>query len=1241
MDYVYKFRNILMQINDMHEADRVVYFMENLKPKLKEKLMIEPPSSLEMAIRAAVNYNASMAEAAFGAKGTMEAVVPMDLNAVEAQKVCFFCKKPGHLIRDCYKKKAKDAKEGQPRKEVLSIEDNKVMMMDYCEILFNEVLIQEKKGKSLLTFIGILRNATEVEILIDSGAADNFISEELVKIANLQVENIRVINVAVANGAIEQIRFKTKPVAINIQGFTDKICCKVLRMRKKRIILGLPWLKQHNPLIDWQENSIHFPAQSLSIYQEDKQDGEEDEVTLAELLEFKEKQIDECWVVSIAQQGSQEASNEIKRLKQEFAHLFTDENPELPPKREFSHRIDTGSSKPVFRNSYRMSPLELDTLKAQLDELLKLGYIETSSSPWASPVLFVKKKDGSLRLCVDYRALNAVTVKNRYPIPRVDEILDKLKDAAFFSKLDLKSGYHQVLLDDVDKEKTAFNTLFGQYQYKVLPFGLTNAPPAFMSLMNEMFKEHLNKFILIYLDDILIFSKTREQHLEHIREALKILEKNKFYLNSAKCEFEKEEIEFLGHVVGGNEVTPAPAKARCIREWPAPKNAKEMKSFLGLCGYYRKFVNNFAGIAAPLHELTKEDKEWHFGTEETQAFAKLKEALTGEPVLQLPDFSREFVVETDASGTAIGGVIAQEKDGVLLPIAFESKKLSPAEANYPVHEQELFAIFRCVKAFRCYLEGRKFTVHTDHASLKYLKTQPHMSRRVTRWMEFLEGFDMEIVYKKGQENIVADALSRIPQEALLIEGEEWTTDLVSFLDKGDLPADAGSKLKVLKEKDSFCYEDEVLYKKQEGKKVPFVPFIMRTDLIWRTHLAMGHLGSEAIYQNLKERAWFPGMEKFIKEIINTCIPCQKVSNESHTIRESLHPLPAVPPFHRWSLDFIGVLPETAEGSKWILTAIDHATKWPIARALKTASSEEVVKFIYEEIVMRFGCPAEILTDRGPNFLSDVVEDYIKLQRIKHLKTSAYHPRTNGAVERFNGLFGRMLTRFTYDNVRCWDKFIDQALFACRIRVHKATGKTPFFMVYGREPKIPGDTLKPFLNWEEDWQFTLNERIKELEQLGLEREEAMEKIKYEQEAVKRNFEDHVEHFAFYPGDFVFMKIMNPTKFKNNFEGPYAVIRKGPMGTYQLLKPDGTVKQDLVNVSRLKLANLTDEQTQRMFTSEARRFIDQAVEEFEKTEDLTIKNRGMLGFIEVLNPTDSLMSHKPSHGEKSKINTGSSI
>ena len=421
-----------------------------------------------------------------------------------------------------------------------------------------------------------------------------------------------------------------------------------------------------------------------------------------------------------------------------------------------------------------MSPLELDVLKKQLEELCSLGYIEASSSPWASPVLFVKKKDGNLRLCVDYRAINAITVKNKYPIPRIDEILDRLHNANYFSKLDLKSGYHQVLLDEKDREKTAFNTRYGQFQFKVLPFDLTNAPPSFMALMNSLFREFLDNFVLIYLDDILIFSKTKEEHLIHVEKVLKILEKNTFFLNQEKCEFLLKEIEFLGHMISQNQVKPSPGKMECIRNWPPLKEKKKVKSFLGLCGYYRRFVPNFSEIAAPLIEIGKEDAEFRLLEKKQKSFEYLKKILISPPILRLPDFSKKFFIETDASGIAIGAVIAQEYEGILCPIAYESKKLTSAEQKYPVHEQELYAIFNACKTFRCYIEGTKFKIYTDHASLKYIKTQPAMSRRVTRWMEFLETFDYEICYKKGEENVVADALSRIPNHEEILMLEETT-----------------------------------------------------------------------------------------------------------------------------------------------------------------------------------------------------------------------------------------------------------------------------------------------------------------------------------------------------------------------------------------------------------------------------------------------------------------------------------
>lgn len=296
-----------------------------------------------------------------------------------------------------------------------------------------------------------------------------------------------------------------------------------------------------------------------------------------------------------------------------------------------------------------------------------------------------------------------------------------------------------------------------------------------------------------------------------------------------------------------------------------------------------------------------------------------------------------------------------------------------------------------------------------------------------------------------------------------------------------------------------------------------------------------------------------------------------------------------------------------------MTAIDHTTKWPMARAMKEATSAEVVKFIYEEIMLRFGCPVEILTDRGRNFLSETVEGYLATQRVKHLKTSAYHPRSNGAVERFNGLFGRMLSRYVANNVTAWDLFIDQALFACRVRKHKATDRSPFFMVYGKEAVLPGDPTRPLMQLDPNDQASFESRVDELIQLGNEREEAMQKVIHERELLSKRREEEIEYFSFYPGDLVMLQVMTPKKLEANFDGPYAVIRKAPLGTYKLLHPNGMEKLDLVNVQRLKLARLSDEQFQQIFSDKAKEILHSAIKAFEEEEDVTLKVNGMLGLV----------------------------
>lgn len=474
------------------------------------------------------------------------------------------------------------------------------------------------------------------------------------------------------------------------------------------------------------------------------------------------------WSVLVSDSESEDVQL-VKRLQSarssvmtSFKDVFPDELPPgLPPSREVDHRIElVPGAVPPSRPTYRLSATELAELKKQLDELVKAGFIQPSKSPFGAPILFVKKKDGTMRMCVDYRALNNVTIKNSYPLPRVDELFDRLQGARYFSKIDLRSGYHQIRIATGDEPKTAFRTRYGHFEFLVLPFGLTNAPGTFMHLMHQSFREYLDDFVLVFLDDILIYSKTLEEHERHVRKVLEVLRKEKLYAKESKCEFFRTEVEFLGHMVGRDGVRMMEDKVKAVADWPEPKNVRDVRAFLGTTGYYRKFIKDFSRIASPLSELTKETVKFSWGHAQQKAFVELKQAMQTGPVLVLPDSNLPFVVHTDASGFATGAVLQQDQGKGLQPIAFMSKKMIDAETRYPVHEQELLAIINSLSNWRHYLSGRKFTVKTDHKSLQYFKTQPMLSGRQSRWKDVIANFDFDIEYIEGPSNSVADGLSR-------------------------------------------------------------------------------------------------------------------------------------------------------------------------------------------------------------------------------------------------------------------------------------------------------------------------------------------------------------------------------------------------------------------------------------------------------------------------------------------------
>ena len=641
----------------------------------------------------------------------------------------------------------------------------------------------------------------------------------------------------------------------------------------------------------------------------------------------------------------------MKGIIEEYRDVFPDDLPKvLPPSRmvDFEIHIIPGHA-PPNQAPYRLSPKELEELHKQIEDLLEHGFIRESQSPYASPVLFVKKHDGTQRMCVDYRALNRITVKNRFPLPRIDDLLDQLGIAKYFSKLDLLKGYHQMLIPEKDRHKTAFKTRYGLFEYTVLPFGLCNAPSVFTQLMHSVLRPYLDKFVISYLDDILIYSKTAEEHKQHIRTILEALRQQKLYAKLSKCEFAKSQVGFLGHIISRTGVSMDPEKTQAITTWPTPKNVNDIERFLGLAGYYRRFVNQYSRISAPLNELKKHDVTWRWSEVEQQSFQTLKESITSAPCLIIPDMDKPFTVNTDASGFALGAALQQDHGDGLQPIAFWSRKMKPAETRYPVHEQELLAIVDALKHWKHYLHGSKFGVvaKTDHYTLQHFHKQPHLSARQARWSEFLQEYDFTIEYTKGANNVVADALSRRADHH---DTQEEVTDV------NDLPMDVhcnavstvtlGSLLEEIKaayKEDKVCqhiinnphqYNNE--YHSKDGLAYKGTQLFIPNDRVLRNKLMQechdipvaGHLGTAKTIDRIVKHYYWPGQYEDIKRYVQSCHQCQINKPSQQASMGLLQPLEI--PKWKWesvSMDLITALPKTKDGNDAIVVFVDRLTNW--------------------------------------------------------------------------------------------------------------------------------------------------------------------------------------------------------------------------------------------------------------------------------------------------------------------------
>jgi transposase InsO family protein len=889
---------------------------------------------------------------------------------------------------------------------------------------------------------------------------------------------------------------------------------------------------------------------------------------------------------------SPEHFKEFRELLRQNEDLFSKNKTDIGLTTLAEHDIELIPGAQPFRETCRrQNPEKGKAAQETVDDLLRLGMAVESKSPFASGIVIVRKKDGSYRMCVDYRKLNAITKKDAYPIPRIDDTIEKLGEARYFSGLDLTSGFWQIPLTEQAKERTAFVSPTGLFEMTRMPFGLCNATATFQRMMVKALARISSRYgnlVLCYIDDILIATRTPEEHLERLQQVFDCLRDANLKIKSCKCQFFEVEIKFLGRVISEGTIKPDVEAVRPIKEMASPVNVAQLRSFLGLTGYYREFVKGYADIVAPLSRLLRTSVQWQWTEGCEEAVQALKEGLISVPILQLPTEDGEYVLDTDASEVALGAVLHQWQflDGVwkLPVISYGSKTLNSAQRRYSVSRREMLAILTFVEKFACHLAGRTFTVRTDCSSLVWLMNYAWENNALaTRWIARLQGFSFKVIHKLRNKNQAADALSKLPQAYQQVH-DEWASILKNrqghhpFLEflaestskeiselidrlvsnairskgyvrvdelepvKGrdrtsvapmpkrrgpkktldltakDLP-DVSDAVKVIalrprytkeqlaveqqqdqqlavmrnllrfpagSEEEGFKLEVRKLNRKgkrwfnqhraslkvdRDGLLCKFVveegygdhyqvisPRAYVMQLVQRAHEHWGHWGPGKIVAILRRSYDWPGLQEDVKLCIDSCMVCQKAKAAVKKPRRPLRSIKSSRPNELIQIDFV----KFASDSEYVgcYVFVDHFTKWCVAARVKNTEANTLASKFWKYWIRTFGFPLVIQTDQGVEFESLTFKELCRVIRTVKIHSSAYHPQTNGLVERTNRTFIGLLRCLTGEETGLWHEWIQHAEMAYNSAVHDSTGFTPHYLMFGRERETPLSMLIP-------------------------------------------------------------------------------------------------------------------------------------------------------------------------------------
>ncbi|QRV77894.1 Retrotransposable element Tf2 protein [Ceratobasidium sp. AG-Ba] len=884
--------------------------------------------------------------------------------------------------------------------------------------------------------------------LIDSGSSRNFIDKDYVREKNIPTTKLanKKSVIAIDGKEIEDVISEKTELQIEVEGKTLKCDLYVMPLGDTEIILGKDWLDEAEPVIAWKD---------LTITYRDHISGK--------------------------------AATEEPVIPKEFADfldLFQEEGfRELPPHREeFDCAIDLieGAELPKPAKTYPMTPAESEALEKYIEQELKDGKIRRSQSSMAAPCFYVNKADGGLRLVVDYRKLNAITKPYRFPMPVQTELLEQLKDAKIFTKMDIRWGFNNIRIREGDEWKTAFRTRWGTYETLVMPFGIINGPAYFQAYVNDIFKDLIGVNVVVYMDDILVFSRNREDHVKHVREVLKRLRANHLFLKPHKCHFFTTETSFIGIVISPEGISMEKEKVKAILEWKAPTTVKQVQAFLGLAGFYRRWVENFSTKAKPLTKLTRKGIKFKWTDREEKAFQDIKEAITKEPVLIHPRPDEPYILETDASGVALGAVLSQKgDDGRLHPIAYLSQSFTPPQRNYDTYDKELLAIVHALEHWRLLLEGTKIpiTVYTDHRNLQYWQEAKVWNRRHARWYLLLASFNYQIVYRPGKMSEKPDALSRrhdhgdIPIEPQIMIAPDkfigFMADISSsFLDEVREAQKEDETIRVLWESVSNKEELPPSVRKEfrrydikngileyDGKIYIPDDRDLRLEILQRFHDSpiAGHQGHARTLELISREYYWPGIKAQVNRYVDTCEICQRSKGHKQSIPHKPLPIPEKP-WEDIAYDFIVKLPKS-NGYDSILTVIDPVSiQAHFIPCLESTNAEELAEIFIREVWKLHGTPKTTVSDRGPTFNSQFLRALYKGLKIEPRFSTAYHPETDGISERTNQWVEGFLRTFCNYRQDDWTKWLPIAEFCHNNHVNSATGQTAFETVYGTTPR---------------------------------------------------------------------------------------------------------------------------------------------------------------------------------------------